>query len=835
MSGTLQAYLLDTIQEVLKRYTGAWLVWCDPAGDWLSLLQRVNQAAGKRHFTLHTIDEQTAGAFGSPQARTQLQAWIEEGTSFVLHVKTSCEQLGWLYAQALLAEEIHKRSVSKELRAWGWRPQNINTSEAEVARLARKNLPLALSEWGGGQIMPEPQTLLKVLAGGLLPWQEQRVQADEVPDPEGAQDERVVLELTVDEAGLPHMDEQNLERWRLEALAHLLVTQAHDASPQYFAHHDYLIAAEKRPFALRQLLERWLDSVSLRKGLPERIIDADRILGLGSYFSEAEVGPAVYLSQALERALFANVCARLGELRGRDLLDALVALYPQFERHAKASFWGDANGHEQHPSNLPWSELARLSRAVQCLLAAEPVGQWAHPDEAVAWYSQRGWQVEQAGEEIMRQLSKPTPELLHFITPLRTAYAYHWESYLLQWSDLWLRAGCPVPPYSSQGAWLKEQLKEARPTAVLMLDALRYDIGMALSQQINAREGELERAQVFPARTALPSITALGMGMALPIDEQELIAEIVNGKWQLSQQGQSLNLSLAENRRAWLRTHLKVSPTALLSMDKTGTANIPKATSKNARLFIFDDALDKLGHDEELEPLGTREVQERYLQTIEQLRNNGWKRVLIVTDHGFIHWPDINEQRTPLPLYDPAYTSRRALAYPSTAPLKGPQALAPGGAWRIAVPNGAECFRSYGGLGYFHGGASLQEWIVPCLKITWPDNAKPVEVRLQLLAQILSQRPKITIEVQHASLFGEDDALPRDIEIIVRDQQQRPILQSGRKTATPNQDQFSVILDPAENAEAARNTPMTIELRDANTKEILDMQTTILMVEIENW
>src|SRR5260221_5635203 len=285
MSRTLQESLADYIQDVLKKYKRAWLVWCDPRGDWLPLLQRVNSAAGKKSFILHTIDERTAGAFGSPLARKRLQEWIDAGESFVLRVTTTRDELGWLYAQALLAETIQDRTLRQRLREWGWHPQNINTSDDEVARLARKNLQLPLDEWGGGQIMAEPHKLLEVLAGSPLPWQQAQnleVSEDESLDESGLQDERVLLELTVEEAGLPSIDEQNLERWRLEALAHLLVTQAHQAMPQYFANHDYLIAAAKRPFAL-DLLERWLDNVRLSKGLPDRILNAHRILALSSY------------------------------------------------------------------------------------------------------------------------------------------------------------------------------------------------------------------------------------------------------------------------------------------------------------------------------------------------------------------------------------------------------------------------------------------------------------------------------------------------------------------------------------------------------------------------
>jgi PglZ domain. len=826
VSKTLQQYIYDYVQQYLQRRPGAWLVWCDPTEDWKPLLQRVANAQGMKGFSLVSVSEQTAGEFGSPLARRQIQERLAAGESFVLHVTTAHDQLGWLWAQALLAEHIQTASLRQQLLTWGWRPQSISTTEEEIARLARQHLNQDPAEWGGGKMLPEPAVLLNLLSGGPLypPTPEEQ-------DEDARKDKRMILDLTVEKAGLPPINEEQLERWRLEALARLLVTQAQRVAPDRIGKHDYLIAEEKRKFA-RELLDRWLDSVTLRKELPRRILEADQILGLGAYFSAADLQQEPFLSQAIERALFAGICARLAEKRGRDLLEDFAALYDIFVSHAEG-FWSDQQSN--HPQAVAWGELARLSLVVQKMLDIAPRRPWTFVTDALQWYTEQGWQVEQAGEEIMRHLDHPTTDLLTFITPLREAYNYHWENYLLQWSDLWQQSSCPLPSYSTQGEWLKEQLKETRPTAVIFIDALRYDIGMALKQLVNKRQGA-ERVTVEPARTSLPTITAVGMGVALPIAENELHADIVNGKWQLYQQGNSLNLSIAEQRREWLCTQFKLTPDALLTLDKKGAPDLPKAKGKKARLFLFDTSIDKLGHDDELEPLGTQTLQERYATIIDQLHDQGWIRVLIVTDHGFIHWPGMGERRLAVPVPEPAYSSRRALAYPVQTHIEASQGLAPGGEWRVVVPSGTACFRTYGGLGYFHGGASLQEWIVPCLKIEWPVKARPVEITIQPVAHILSLRHKIILEVQHKSLFDNNDQLTREVEIIVRDNQHKQILfRSQRVIVMPDQTQVPLVIEPEDNVEAERGTKMTIELRDVRTNEIIATQTTVLMVDLENW
>lgn len=837
MSQTLHQRIYKLIADTLT-YSGAWMVWCDPANHWGPLLRRAAENEGLKGFQLISVEEHTAGELGSPQRRKEIQALIDQQQHFVLHVVASADALGWLWAQALLAQDIYTKTLRETLRTWGWRPQNMQTGDEELARLAKVYFTEDPVEWGGGGLQPDTALLLTILAGA----------------PIAPKDERMILDLTTESVGLPALpavmgseseaERQKLDAWRNTALARLLITDAYEIAPDVFQNHEYLIAAEKRTTATR-LLATWTDSVRLSKGLAERILEADRILTPAQYFKpEATIETTArgdfFLSQAAERALFTNTCVSLARQSGRALLESLAALQPALALHARG-FWGDApempnaarEGKDLGSSIVPWNELVRLSRAAHMLLQATPQKSWNRPEDALAWYETQGWQVEQAGEDLMRQLSRATAELVNLITPLRNAYLSSWEEYMLQWSDLWTKAGCPVPKRKSQGQWLLEELKDSQPAAILVVDALRYDIGMALQREINEREGA-ERVQVSSARTALPTITALGMGMALPLKESDLRAEIVNGKWQLYHQDSAINLSIADNRREWLKTVYHIAPEALLTVKDIEDGKIQAPNDASTRLFIFDSLIDKLGHDEELEMLGTGEVQQRYLRVIEHLHEKGWSRILIVTDHGFIHWPGTVERKVTPPLPNPAYTSRRALAYPADTQLDGAWGLAPGGKWRIALASGAACFRTYGGLGFFHGGASLQEWIVPCLKIAWPSKAKAVSVEIQSISQILSQHPRIVLEVRRENLF--DEPLARQVEVRLRENQQNTILfQSKPVMLTPRQDSLSVPLALVEGVEAARNTRLTIEVRDTRTEEIVAQATTVLMVEIENW
>jgi len=817
---SLQKRIHALVHQVLDSYDGAWMVWCDLRGDWRPLLERVAADSRLGGFELITVTDATAGELGGLTMRRLVQERLDARASFVLLAPVEPARLGWLWAQALLAEKIYATSLFDQLVAWGWRPPSPTVTADEAAALARQGLQQDPAAWGGGGLQPDVPLLLDVLAGGAT------------PEP----DEAYILDRTVEATGLPALDLANLARWRARALAHLLVTQAHTVAPRLVhTAHELLLAEPQRPLAL-DLLTRWCDSLRLSRRLPELIAEADRVADLGGNLREATVKYGPFISRAAEQAVFASSCARLSQKSGKELLQALADMEADLARHA-LGFWGDRSGRTDPgwaPLAIPWGELLRLSGAAQSMLVAAPARDWAKPDDAVRWYTEGGWRLDAAGEEILRNLARSTPELITVITPLRETYRMRWEKTLIQWSDVWAAAGSPAPSLPTAGTWLRDLLAAPRPTAILVIDALRYDLGVTLAEQVNCYEGAV-RASVRAARAPLPSVTALGMGMALPISEADLRAEVVDGSWQLIERSTQLDLSVAENRRAWLRERFGVPPEQILALADVIRGTIPTPAGARARLVITDATIDQLGHDDELERLGSGIALGRYREAIIRLRDSGWLRILIVTDHGYIHWSGSDERRQQPPVAGPAYRSRRALAYPAGTVLKEPHGLAPGGQWKVVPSPGAACWSAYGGLGYFHGGASLQEWVIPCVQIDWPLKAQPVHISLQPLERVLSQQPRVMLTVERGSLFLED-ALPRHIDVIIRHRESRAILfRSAQIEVTPDQTQLSIPLRLAPGALADWEAPLRIELRDGMTEDVLDTGDSVLRVQLDDW
>jgi len=847
MSRSLAERIGDLARAVLGAYPGAWMVWCDPRGDWAPLLERAAAGEGGPPFALATVTQSTGAEAGSPLERRLLQERLDRGESFVLLVRAAPDRLGWLWAQALGAERTYARSLRDQALEWGWRPQSLTIGDDELAAIARQNIDQDPVEWGGGGLKPDRALLVRVLAGVGM-----------------ARDyETLVLTATVDATGLPALDadalaaldgradrvsagngeddgdrdeearrrcEGALSLWRTRALARLLVTQAYEKAPGTVGEaHELLIAAEKRHGALA-LLDDWDDSVNLRKRLAAAVTEADGMTGLGSLPPGAPLGAAPLLSRAAEGAALAAWRRSLTTITGVDLLVALAARCDDLRRHADG-FWG-----EDHDglAAIPWAEAARLADATRLLLDASPAEPWPTPAHAISWYVEGGWHVDRAGDELLRELTAPSTDLVALLPALRDAYRNRWEDLLIRWSDVWSAAGCPTGDLPSAGAWLKEALKTKEPTAVVVIDALRYDLGATIAERVNAREGAT-RATVSRARAPLPSVTALGMGMALPLDEGTLDAELVAGSWALRRKGEEHDLSTAVGRRAWWAVHGGVGPEGHVALTATVEGAVPSPSASLAHLVVHDDALDQLGHDDELETLGAEPVLGRYVRAVEALHQAGWRRILMVTDHGYIHWSGTAERQVAPPAPAPLYTTRRALAYPAETELPMPRGLSPRGRYAVALSSGAACFKTYGGLGYFHGGASLQEWVIPCVRVEWPARAVPVGVTLAPLAQILNvNRVRVTLTVTKPSLLAEH-ALARRVDVVVRTVPAGAILfRSVVFTLTPDKESATVILAPT-TATAPRRTPVAIEVRDALDEAVIASGESVLMVDKDEW
>jgi len=246
----------------------------------------------------------------------------------------------------------------------------------------------------------------------------------------------------------------------------------------------------------------------------------------------------------------------------------------------------------------------------------------------------------------------------------------------------------------------QDGVEAAAGECVMFADGLRFDIGQRLVAMAGAQQLEASAGWRW---AALPTVTATAKPAASPVAgairggnlEADFCPEIADS-------GEKVNADRT-------RRLLSAAGYQVLGPAETGD---PRA--KNARAWTEYGEFDKLGHDLQAKLASRIDDQlELLLERGQALLDAGWKRVCVVTDHGWLLAPG-GMQKVQLPKYLAESRWSRCASIKDSSHVEVPVA---GWSWnpreRFAYAPGAYCF--IGGQEYGHGGVSLQECLVPVL------------------------------------------------------------------------------------------------------------------------
>ena len=235
---------------------------------------------------------------------------------------------------------------------------------------------------------------------------------------------------------------------------------------------------------------------------------------------------------------------------------------------------------------------------------------------------------------------------------------------------------------------------------VFFADGLRLDISQHLVGRLKSNGRAVEMSTRWAAH---PMVTATAKPAVSPVTEHFMGASL----------GTDFRLVTADVGRPLstdrFRKLLDASGHQYLSADDTG--------DPSGRAWTEYGGLDKLGHS--LQAKLATQIDEQVallLERIASLLDSGWREVRVVTDHGWLWLPG------GLPKVDlPKYLTQSRWA--RCASIEGDSTVqVPTVPWywnaaeRIAVGPGIACFGA--GNEYAHGGLSLQESLIPVLRVT---------------------------------------------------------------------------------------------------------------------
>lgn len=346
-----------------------------------------------------------------------------------------------------------------------------------------------------------------------------------------------------------------------------------------------------------------------------------------------------------------------------------------------------------------------------------------------------------------------------------------------------------VPGFPRQVDFYREQAAEFRrkdqKVVVIISDALRYEVAEEALREIR----KLNRfdADLQPMIGALPSYTQLGMAALLPHrklairDENDLV--LLDGE-------STMGAAAREKALAAGRAGDRVKVLAAKDFMNLGSSEGKDLFRDHDILYLYHNQIDAIGDKlatEENVPAAAQTAIEDLVKLVRKLTSANFSNILITADHGFL-WQHKPLEESGFALSEPEgdtvtrnrrYVIGRGLS--SSGGMKKFTAAQLGleGDQDILIPNSINRLRVRGsGSRFVHGGASLQEIVLPVLRVGKQRKEDVGQVSVQIIpparAQITTGQIQVTFyqaepvtekqqprQVQ-AAIFADDGTLISD-------------------------------------------------------------------------
>ena len=308
------------------------------------------------------------------------------------------------------------------------------------------------------------------------------------------------------------------------------------------------------------------------------------------------------------------------------------------------------------------------------------------------------------------------------------------NNYLLPLNDRWqpFVDACDrweAPPVKLQTAFFTEYvrpfLRKGNKVAVIISDALRYEIGEELLGLIR-REDRYD-AEINALLSVLPSYTQLGMAALLPHTALEIAAGSVD-----TVLADGANTQGIENRGAILERALPGRATALKADDLLAMSrDESRALMRECDvLYVYHNRIDAVGDKRDTEERvceAADDALDDLVRIVKKLANANANNMIVTADHGFLYQHrELEESDFASQEATGAKITNRNRRFvlgtglDATSSFKHFHAQAVGlaGDTELLLPKSINRLRVKGaGSRYVHGGAALQEVIVPVVSI----------------------------------------------------------------------------------------------------------------------
>lgn len=268
-------------------------------------------------------------------------------------------------------------------------------------------------------------------------------------------------------------------------------------------------------------------------------------------------------------------------------------------------------------------------------------------------------------------------------------------------------------------------LRKGNKVCVIISDAMRYEIADELLGLI--RQEDRYHAELEPVLSMLPSYTQLGMAALLPgkvltISGNETGTVMVDGQ---SSQGLANRIKILGQAGKFRATACKTNELMEMKGDECRAL-----VRDHDVLYVYHNRIDATGDKRESEERifeAVEETLQELIRLVKKLNNANLYNFIVTADHGFIYqnraidesdFSGVDVQGDQILFRDRRFVLGKGLAQVSGLHKFTPDQLGLAGDVEVQIPKSINRLRLKGsGSRFVHGGASLQEVVIPILKI----------------------------------------------------------------------------------------------------------------------
>lgn len=350
-----------------------------------------------------------------------------------------------------------------------------------------------------------------------------------------------------------------------------------------------------------------------------------------------------------------------------------------------------------------------------------------------------------------------------------------YDTYLTSLNDCWQRIIDKENKWEFNGINLQKDffnnylksLSGNNKIVVIISDGLRYEIGKELSDRVNKEERY--KSDIDFMLSALPSYTQLGMAALLPHNELTIKEDrncYIDGNSSAGIENRGKLLSKCGLNTAVIKAEEFMSLNGIQARNFLRGKNI---------VYVYEDKIDQTAHNHSTEKFtNTQKYIERTVNLIKKFGSSNVYNFIITADHGSLY-----NNFTLLPRHfideKPAgvitFEERRVIAGKNlicSNKFKKYSAkdLSLSGDLEFAFPKSVSRLRKSGSDDkYVHGGLSLQEVVLPVIKVNYErhDNTSYTDIEVMQGNNTITNSV-ITIKFYQCDAIGSD-VMPRTLNI----------------------------------------------------------------------